>query len=215
MEYVNGRSLANRLKSEPMAAHEAATLTVAVARAMQHAHSAGIVHRDLKPSNILITDEGMTKILDLGLALIVDGRLERDVTTAPGSFVGTPSYMSPEQVRGDIDAIGPATDVYALGTILYEMLAGRVPFKGPRTLRLMIKHVLEEKPEPPSRWRHDVSRDLDAICLKCLEKDSGRRYPTAAALADDLERFLEAKPAVVAGPPSIWKRIRHFFSFRK
>jgi eukaryotic-like serine/threonine-protein kinase len=196
-----------------MPTDDAARFVVSLARAMQHAHSAGIVHRDLKPSNIVITENGVPKILDLGLALLLDEQLQGDETTAAGAIVGTLSYMAPEQARGQIDEIGPATDIYALGIILYEMLAGRRPFKGSNSVRDFIEQVLEEKFEPPSRWRRGLSRDLDAICLKCLEKDRGRRYPTAAALADDLERFLERK-TVLASPPTVWKRIRHFFSFR-
>jgi serine/threonine protein kinase len=213
VEHLKGRSLGHRLKDGPTPPKEAANLAVILARAMQHAHDAGIVHRDLKPDNILITDEGVLKILDLGLAMVRDETQRDDAMTTTGTVVGTPAYMAPEQARGEMKGIRPATDVYALGGILYAMLAGRAPFEG-RSVTALIKAVLEVNPEPPSRWRPKVPRELDAICLKCLEKEPDRRYSTASALAEDLERFLAGK-AITARPPGTWDRLRRLFSFKK
>ncbi len=210
LEILKGRTLSQRLKDAPIQPNEAANLTVILARAMQHAHEAGIVHRDLKPDNIMITEEGTLKIVDLGLALVNDETRQDDAMTTTGTMIGTPAYMAPEQVRGEMKKIGPATDVYALGMILYEMLAGRRPFTGSNTVMEMMHTVLHAQPEPPSRWRPNVPRVLDAICLKCLEKEPERRYPTAAALAEDLERYVAGKP-ILARPPSIWERVRHVF----
>jgi serine/threonine protein kinase len=214
VEFVKGQSLRERLNVRPMLPDEAARLVVTLARAMHHAHMAGVVHRDLKPNNILITEEGVPKILDLGLAMLLDGQMQRDVTTTAGSVVGTPMYMAPEQVRGEMEAIGPGADVYALGAILYEMMAGRLPFERRSSVMGLMRQVLEEKPQPPSRWRPELPPDLGAICLKCLEKEPKQRYATAVALAEDLERFL-AGQSVLAAPLTVWDRVRRVLSFNK
>jgi serine/threonine protein kinase len=208
VEYVAGRSLAHLLRDAPLPPRSAAELTVTLARAMHHAHETGIVHRDLKPSNIIITPNGAPKILDLGLAFLLGNLDQTDATTWDGTIVGTPMYMSPEQARGDMNLVGPATDVYSLGAVLYEMLARRTPFEGRSRVLEVIKQVTEAKPEPPSRWRRGVPRALDAICLKCLEKNPAKRYTTAAALADDLERYLAGK-LVLASPSRIWDWVVH------
>jgi len=207
LQYVDGGDLRQRMGDRAWPPDEAAQLVATLARAVDYAHSLGIVHRDLKPSNILLTKSGTPMISDFGLAKLI-GEQEADAAdTAEGVVLGTPSYMAPEQAAGEISRVGPATDLHALGVMLYELLAGRRPFQG-GTHDEMLMQVREFKPEPPSRWRPELSRVLDAICLKCLEKEPERRYPTAAALADDLERYLAGTPAL-ASPPSIWERVRH------
>jgi serine/threonine protein kinase/uncharacterized caspase-like protein len=213
LQYVDGGDLSQRLKDRAWAPEEAARLVATLARAMDYAHSRRILHRDLKPSNILFERDGTPKISDFGLAKLIGEQQEDTAETQTGTIMGTPSYMSPEQTRGEIDRIGPATDIHALGAILYEMLAGRRPFRGGTTMELL-RQVEAYQPEPPSRWRPGLPLDLDAICLKCLEKEPKRRYSTAEALADDLERFLARQP-VMARPPRAWDRLRRFFSFKK
>jgi serine/threonine-protein kinase len=201
LEYLPGGSLERQLAGQPQPPAQAAVLAETLARAVQHAHSQGVVHRDLKPANILLSApakpqaaEGAAacglagaKITDFGLARQGAGGL-----TQTGAVMGTPSYMAPEQAQGKKD-IGPGTDVWALGAILYECLTGRPPFKaatGMETLAL----VLQEEPVPPRRFQPGVPRDLETVCLKCLEKDPQRRYPSAGELADDLARFLRREP---------------------
>src|SRR6202043_2184271 len=161
-------------------------LVATLAEAIQVAHQSGIVHRDLTPANILLTADGTPKISDFGLARQLEGGGQLTVSGVP---VGTPSYMAPEQARGQRGAIGPATDVYALGAILYELLTGRPPFQGETPLATMAL-VTTEDPVPPRLLNPQADRDLETVCLKCLEKDPGRRYPSAEALADDLARYL-------------------------
>jgi serine/threonine protein kinase len=185
LEYCPGGSLARKLRGRPLPAEEAATLVEALARAVHVAHTKGIVHRDLKPSNVLLGEDGTPKIADFGLARQID----EEGHTATGVVLGTPSYMAPEQAAGAKD-VGPAADVYALGAILYECLTGRPPFKA-ETQMATLRQVLDEAPAPPSQVNPGVPRDLEAVCLKCLEKDPARRYPWALALAQDLRRFRE------------------------
>jgi serine/threonine protein kinase len=213
LEYVDGGDLGRRMKDRPSQPEEAARLVITLARAVDYAHSMGIIHRDLKPSNILLTRDGTPKISDFGLAKLIGEREEEEAVTAEGMILGTPSYMAPEQARGDIRSIGPATDLYALGTILFELLTGRRPFQGGTTVELLMQ-VRESRPVPPSRWRPGLPIALDQICLKCLEKDPGRRYATAGALADDLERYLAGKP-ILARPPDAWARIRRLFTYHR
>jgi eukaryotic-like serine/threonine-protein kinase len=195
MELVEGGSLARKLAESPLPAREAAALVATVAEAIQAAHDSGIVHRDLKPANVLLTADGRPKVTDFGLAR----RLERDgELTLSGAPMGTPNYMSPEQARGDKDAIGPATDVYALGAILYECLTGRPPFRA-ESAAATLQQVLDNEPVPPARLNPRVPRDLDTICLKCLHKEPLRRYASATALAEDLRRFECGEP-IVARP---------------
>lgn len=213
MEYVAGGNLADLLARQPPSARQAAELVETLARAIHAAHEKGVLHRDLKPANILLalaseqwsaagkdqpplaTDHwSLTtpKIADFGLAK----RLDEDAAhTHTGEILGTPSYMAPEQAEGNKNQIGPATDVYALGAILYELLTGKPPFQGASPLD-SLRRVLAHEPIAPSRRAPTVPRDLDAICLKCLEKAPGQRYPSALALAEDVRRFLNGQPVL-------------------
>lgn len=190
MEYVGGGSLAGKLAGTPQPPRLAAALLQALARGMHHAHQAGIVHRDLKPANVLLTPQGTPKITDFGLAKQLDEKLGQ---TQSGAVLGTPSYMAPEQAAGHGKAIGPATDVYALGAILYEMLTGRAPFRG-ASMMDTLEQVRNQEPVPPHQLNAKVPRDLEVICLKCLQKEPARRYASAEALADDVRRFLAGEP---------------------
>lgn len=195
MELLEGGDLSRTLQGRPRPAREAAELIRVLAGAVHAAHLGGIVHRDLKPGNILLGSDGSPKIGDFSLA----SRLEHDSTIATHVRQwGSPSYMAPEQAAGHSNAIQPAIDIYALGAILYELLTGRPPFKAESSTETR-RQVINEEPVPPSRLNSRVPRDLETICLKCLQKDPARRYETAADLADDLERFTRGDP-ILARP---------------
>jgi serine/threonine-protein kinase len=198
MELMEGGSLAARLAQGPLPPREAAALVRKLAGAVAYVHQAKVLHRDLNPNNILFGADGSVKIADFGLAKLLD---EDDGQTHIGMVLGTPSYMAPEQANGESKAVGPATDVYALGAILYQTLAGRPPFQGTNRAET-IRHVVEDYPARLSAVRPDVPRDLEAICLKCLAKWPASRYATAQALADDLDRWLLGKPT--AARPLRW-----------
>jgi len=195
LEFLEGGSLAERTGRvwEPTAA---ASLVAKLARTVHACHERGIVHRDLKPANILLTAEGEPKVADFGLAK----RPEVTALTANGAVLGTPAYMAPEQAAGRLGDVGPATDVYGLGAILYELLTGRPPFEGAAVLDI-IRRVASEDPAPPTQFRPELPRDLEVICLKCLQKDSSRRYASALELAQDLERFIGGDPIRGRLPP--------------
>jgi serine/threonine-protein kinase len=189
MELVEGGSLARRIAGQIQPADQAARWVQTLAGAMHYAHGQGIIHRDLKPGNIVLTTDGTPKITDFGLAR----RLESDAThTHDGKIRGTVYYMSPEQARGDDTEIGPLSDVYALGVVLYELLAGRPPFKGATNYDTMVL-VRTQDPPPPRSFNPRVDPELEAVCLKCLEKKPTARYASAAELADDLGRWLRGE----------------------
>jgi serine/threonine protein kinase len=208
MEFIEGGSLAQELGGTPMPPREAAQLVAILAEAIQAAHQRGVIHRDLKPANVLVARAGdsqpgtspearaTVKITDFGLAKRLDvepGQSASGCKTQTGVILGTPSYMAPEQAQGKVREMSPAVDVYALGAILYEMLTGRPPFQGASSLDTLLQ-VISEEPVPMSRLQPKVPRDLEAICLKCLEKSPRRRYASAQALADDLHHFLAGQP---------------------
>jgi serine/threonine protein kinase len=231
LEFIGGGSLAEKLAGTPLPPRRAAEMIATLARAMHVAHQRGIVHRDLKPSNILLEQREITssgnqpaeetprelvvhrgsssgdgwshavlKITDFGLAKQLD---VNDLPTRSGVVMGTPSYMAPEQAGGRSKIVGPAIDIYALGAILYELLTGRPPFKAETAVETVLQ-VLSDEPLPPRRLQPKVPRDLEIICLKCLQKEPRKRYASAEALAEDLGRFLQKKP-IHARPVSLWE----------
>jgi WD40 repeat protein/tRNA A-37 threonylcarbamoyl transferase component Bud32/Flp pilus assembly protein TadD len=195
MKLVDGPSLAELLPRYTADPRAAARLVAEVARAVHHAHQRGILHRDLKPSNIVLDREGRAHVTDFGLAKRIEGSND---ATVYGSVMGTPSYMSPEQASGRRGSVTTATDVYGLGAILYAMLTGRPPFQGESVVETL-EQVREGTPKRPGVISRRIPLDLETVCLKCLEKDPRRRYGSAAALADDLGRFLRGEP-VLARP---------------
>jgi tRNA A-37 threonylcarbamoyl transferase component Bud32 len=195
LEYVAGGTLAERLAGQPLPPHDSARLVALLAEAMHLAHSRNLVHRDLKPSNVLLAGDGTPKVTDFGLVRQLDADSGH---TFDGVVLGTPSYMAPEQALGRAHAACPATDVYALGAVLYECLTGRPPFKGATQLETL-EQVCHCEPTAPSSLNREVPRDLETVCLKCLHKGPERRYSSARELADDLGRFLRGEP-VAARP---------------
>src|SRR5438128_9916612 len=193
MKFVEGGQLDEVVKHTPISIRQAAELIAKVARTVQYAHSHGILHRDIKPGNILLDIKGEPLLTDFGLARLVE---YESTVTRTLEVLGTPSYMAPEQAAGNNPAaagLTRATDVYGLGAVLYQLLTAHPPFAGGTTYET-IKLLLETEPRPPRLWNPKVDRDLSTICLKCLEKDPQRRYSSALALAEDLERWLRHEP---------------------
>jgi serine/threonine-protein kinase len=186
-EFVEGGSLARQLAKGPQLPRPAARMIETLARAMHYVHQHGLVHRNLKPSVILLTDLGIPKISSFDLARLTSQ--EPDAEELNGAVIGTPAYMAPEQAEGEAYRSGPATDVYALGAILYEMLTGRRVFQAERLID-MVTQLLDKEPDPPRRLQPHVPAALETICLRCLCKQPAQRYPDAAALTDALRDFL-------------------------
>ncbi|RMG07047.1 MAG: hypothetical protein D6731_24505 [Planctomycetota bacterium] len=210
MELVEGESLKERLARGPLDVREAADIALRLARAVAYAHSRAILHRDIKPANVLLDARGEPRLSDFGLAKEV-GAGSRGLTVT-GQAVGTPAYMPPEQADGNLEAIDRRADVYSLGATLYCLLTGQPPFAGNSALGV-IKKVLTEEARPPSRSRPGIPRDLDTIVLTCLQKEPEARYPTASALAEDLERFLAGEP-IRARPLGSFERMARW-AFRR
>lgn len=205
LELAEQGTLAQRLQKSPFTADAAASLIETLARALHHAHEHHVVHRDLKPANVLFSKDGTPKITDFGLAKVLQSSdvSAMDVSLT-GEVLGTPRYMSPEQTLGQHADVGPVTDVYALGTLLYECLTGQAPFVA-ATVVDTIQKIREDDPLPPQRLQRTVPRDLQVICLHCLEKEPQRRYATAEELADDLQRFRCGEP-ISARPSPAWEK---------
>jgi eukaryotic-like serine/threonine-protein kinase len=190
MKFIEGGQLDDVLKREPMAPRRAAELLVKIARTVHFAHERGILHRDIKPGNILLDRHGEPHLTDFGLARLIE---QESTITNSFDVLGTPSYMSPEQAAGRTKELGAATDVYSLGAVFYQMLTGQPPFAGGTTYET-IRLVMEAEPRNPRLWNPKIDVDLATICLKCLEKEPAKRYRSAEALAEDLERWLRHEP---------------------
>ena len=226
MRFIKGRTLSDAVRTyhqqhaagqpSPLGLRDLLTDFVAVCNTLAYAHSRGVIHRDLKGANIILGDYGEVMVVDWGLAKVL-GRAEEKTAapvalpagssdqTLPGHIIGTPAYMSPEQAAGNADAIGPASDVYGLGAILYEILTGRAPFDGSDTYEVLRK-VMQEAPVPPRRLSDSVPPALEAICLRALSKKPDDRYPSASELARDVQRWLADEP-VTAYPDPLLTRI--------
>jgi WD40 repeat protein/predicted Ser/Thr protein kinase len=207
MDYVHGQSLSKLIRENPLSARRAADFVVTIAQAIHYAHQRGVLHRDLKPSNILVDSSDQPHVTDFGLAKRLDSQ---QTVTASGDVMGTPSYMAPEQAASNRGQIGVATDIYGVGAILYELLTGRPPFKSETPLQTM-QQVLENDPAAPRSLNAAVTKDLETICMKCLEKAPPKRYHSAQAVADEVERFLDGKPIQarpVGRPERTWRWCR-------
>jgi WD40 repeat protein/tRNA A-37 threonylcarbamoyl transferase component Bud32 len=205
MGLVEGGNLAARVHDGPLSPRQAAELVERIAEALGFAHAHGVIHRDLKPGNVLLDKDGQPKLTDFGLAKQVQGLSNLTLT---GQIIGTPTYMSPEQAAGKVDQTGPAADIYSLGAVLYCLLTGRPPFQAASTLETL-RQVMEREPVSPRQLNGAVDRDLETICLKCLQKEPAKRYPQARDLAADLRRFLAGEP-IRARPVGRAERFRRW-----
>lgn len=203
LEYAPGGTLTQKLQQFPLPPRAAAELVYTLADAVRHAHERGVVHRDLKPANVLFLRDGTPKLADFGLAKLPDD--EACDVTRTGETLGTPRYMAPEQTTGATGAAGPAVDIYALGTLLYECLTGRAPFVA-ATVMETIQKIRTEEPLSPRKLQPTTPRDLETICLHCLHKEPQRRYASAGELAEDLRRWLNGEP-IAARPVSAAERV--------
>ncbi|MCR9292277.1 MAG: serine/threonine protein kinase, partial [bacterium] len=190
MQFVKGQTLSARLKSGPIPQREAVRIMIEACRAIAYAHRQGVLHRDIKPSNIMIDESGKVRVTDFGLAKFADSG---DSLTRTGAVIGTPSYMSPEQASGHSNFVGPRSDIYGLGTVLYHLLTGRPPFVADSPMRMAMQ-ILEHDPPPPRLLEPRIDRDLEMIVQRAIQKPPDLRYETADALADDLESFLRDEP---------------------
>jgi len=202
MDFIEGTTLADQCHGKAMNAREAAELLRTVCDAVHFAHKRGILHRDLKPHNLMLDAEGRPHVLDFGLAKRID---DDQSLTMSGAVLGSPSYMAPEQAQGRNDRVGPHTDVYALGAILYQMLTGRAPFLANTAAETMMQ-VVQREPTTPSKLNANIPRDLETICMRCLEKEPARRYATARELGEELSRFLKGDP-ILAQPASMMRKV--------
>jgi serine/threonine protein kinase len=187
MAFLDGRSLARHLGGKPIDVREAVVLTRKIALALNEAHSKGVIHRDLKPANIMLDGRGEPVVMDFGLARRADSVLQ---LTQQGEMMGTPAYMPPEQINGDVATMGPACDVWSLGMMLYEMLTGRLPFTG--DLFALLAQITADAPAPPSRYRAGLDPRLDAVCLRAMAKSPADRWPSMKAFAEALNPFVAA-----------------------
>ncbi len=210
MELVEGKTLQHLFEKKPGEIRDRVELLEQVSRGLAIAHAQGVVHRDVKPANILLTAEGIPKIADFGLAHL---RGSQTLLTASGATMGTPAYMAPEQVQGRLREIGPSTDVYALGMVLYEILTGNLAHEGNTPVELY-NRIVEEDPVRPRKRNPSAPGELETICLKALSKDRHRRYANATAFADDLRRWLDGEP-IEARPASWIYRVRRKVAKRK
>ena len=204
LEFVDGDSLDKQHAGKPQAPRDAAKLLEKLCRAMQYAHEHGILHRDLKPANVLMGRDGVPKITDFGLAKRLEDS-DDSASTRTGTIMGTPSYMSPEQASGSVHNIGPATDQYSLGAMLYEFLTGRPPFLAAKVVDTILQ-VLHDEPVPPRQLQKNLPADLETICLKALQKEQNKRYASCAAMADDLARYVNNEP-ILARPIGTFERM--------
>src|SRR6516225_8372250 len=203
MDYVEGQNLAEAVRAGPLDPRRSAEIVRAIAQAIHFAHEHGVLHRDLKPSNVLLDEFEQVRITDFGLAKRLDGSSDLTVT---GQVVGTPNYLSPEQAAGEHAALGPASDVYSIGALMYELLTGRPPFLS-NSLQETLSRIQNNEPVSPRALNPALHRDLETICLKCLQKEPERRYGSAQALAEDLGRWLRHEP-ILARPIGTIERLK-------